>query len=404
MSCNSCGRQRCRDLACNKRAEKSCAVRHNVGWVPGSACTLFVELDGITRTVDMSQVFACEPVTHMRWNTDKCRLEYLNEEYVRSNGTSGFIETVDAKTIAACIKLKDLADVADTDPENCDLLVYKKDPNCGPGCAGIADMWQPYTIPDAGDCEIEQTEDGFYKVLIKTEDGCIRECKLPIVPNDNTIIAAVRDSLPDDPDFPWYYGLYNEDAIPLKLAEIAPEYFGKYTLEVEINYGIQVVRPSAGKNMNFRSLVIPYAEGETPDYLLNSYILQDDVTSELEDENGTGAVMRIPWGTKSMRNSITMIVPKGKEAFLRHEFRFRSFESFAASPDHYEHNPLDGQRVPDEIAGFVNQMEHNASRMNALHISIRPSRGKYMNKTNLTPARETLDAPVDIAPQLQVPA
>jgi hypothetical protein len=54
---------------------------------------------------------------------------------------------------------------------------------------------------------------------------------MPEGPEGSTTINYVRDSVPDDPDFPFYYGIYN-DRINLYLAQNAPQWFNKYDLEI----------------------------------------------------------------------------------------------------------------------------------------------------------------------------
>ena len=174
MSCNDCSDK----SSCGKK-RSSCEQRLTLDYVPGASCTIGATLDGITSILDLKPaIVSCETKTHLQWNTDKCRLEFLNETYVASNGTTGFIESVEAKTIASCIKLKDLADVADTDPDNCDLLVYKKDPDCGSGCTGVADMWQPYTPP-----KVEQLS---YVAGFNSE-GCLVKLNDPTDPDTDPL-------------------------------------------------------------------------------------------------------------------------------------------------------------------------------------------------------------------------
>jgi hypothetical protein len=252
-------------------------------------------------------------------------------------------------------------------------------------------MWRNYHIPDAGDCEIEPDEDGYYHVLVKDDCGCIKECRIPVVPDGSAIVNYVRDSVPDDPDFPWYYGCYN-DTINLYLAQNFSQWFGKYDLEVTINYGIQCVRPHVAKNVNFRSLLVPVVQGEEINVDRMSSILQDDCsTRDINNERV------IPWGTKSMRGSFTFIVPKGKEASLHHEFRLRTTDSGAG----YWINPTyDGKKVPDEIAGQIDAMPHNASRLNALQVIVKPARGVVSFNPVKDADRAQLDDPVDAHPNI----
>jgi len=250
-------------------------------------------------------------------------------------------------------------------------------------------MWRNYHIPDAGECEVEPDDDGYYHVLIKDDCGCIKECRLPVVPDGSAVINYIRDSVPDDPDFPWYYGCYN-DHINLNLAQNVPQWFGKYDLEITVNYGIQAVKSTASKCVNFRSLMVPVVAGTSINVAKMSSILQDDTVYSASNPE-------IPWSSKSMRGSICFIVPKGKEAYLHHEYRLRTVDSHAA---YYTNSTYDGKKVPDDIAGQIDTMPYNASRLNALQIIAKPARGI----SNLNPVVDTergqLDAPVDEYPNI----
>lgn len=288
--------------------------------------------------------------------------------------------------LGCLLKLDDISDVNAPSPEPCSMLVF--DPGCGGcPCDPEEDTWQPYKIPDAGDCLIEPDDDGYYHVLVKNDCGCIVECRLPVVAPESSVINYVRDSVPDDPDFPWYYGLYN-DKINLHLEENAPKYFGKYMLEVTVYYGIQVVRPTRSQNMNFRSLIVPAIEGE-------KNIDVEKMSSILQDDSTTSQNPAIPWGTKSMRGSLSFIVPKGKEAYLHHEFRLWSASSVGQVPVEYQDSQYDGQKVPDDVASQVDQMVWTASRLNQLEVVVKPVNGIQNTEPYTDPIRDQLDDPED---------
>lgn len=301
-------------------------------------------------------------------------------------------DIIDGCSLGEIINLDCLRDVEAYDAESCDLLVF--DPGCSPcgdGCKPKPAMWRNYHIPDADDCEIEVDDEGYYHVLIKDECGCIVECRLPVVPDDYTTIDYIRDSVPDDPDYPWYYGQYN-DTINLYLAQNVPKWFGKYPLEITIHYGVQACKSDACENVNFRSLVVPVVEGTSPNVAMMSSILQNWSMSHGRVDD-LSIVPHIPWGTCSLRGSFTFVVPKGKEASLHHEFRYRSTGSF---PTHMENSTYDGKRVPDSEIQEINRLRYNASRLNALQAIIRPVR----SEPNLNPVkdaeREQLDPAVDL--------
>lgn len=301
-------------------------------------------------------------------------------------------DIIGGEQLGALIKLEDLRDTDTVNADSCDLLVYSPGcDTCGDACKPKNAMWRNYHIPDAGDCEIPVDDDGYYHVLVKDDCGCIKECRLPVIADGSIAISYIRDSVPDDPDFPWYYGIYN-DTINLHLAENAPKYFGKYDLEITVNYSIQVLHPTAAPNTNFRSLLVPVAEDSEVDATMFSSILQDQSTTN-------NSAPYIPWGTVCLRGSLVFYVPKGKEAYLHHEFRLRTKDSIIPSGG-YATNPLDGQKVPDDIAGQIDKMTYTASRLNALQIVVKPARGFANTDPTVDPDRTQLDPPVDVYPNV----
>ena len=207
------------------------------------------------------------------------------------------------------------------------------------------------------------------------------------MPSGMTALNYQRDSVPDDPDFPWYYGCYN-DTINLHLQQNAPNYFGKYDLKVTVNYGVQALKSDRYTfNYNWRSIVSPGIAGEDRRTDMEGSILQNWAMAG----GLTTAGRDIPWGTSSLRGSFTFIVPKGKEAYLHHEYRIRTTDSF---PGYKTNATYDGVRVPDSQA-TLNSTLWPASRLNALQVLIEPTFGS----TDFDPARDEyrdhLDAPVD---------
>lgn len=377
-NCNKCGNDPCSCGGCNP-ARYSCGF--SIEADPFDPYVWLFNNCGKLERVTIPKV--PETCTSLVSNFSSSSLVY--------NGECGQ-DVITGRQVGQLINLDDLRDVEAPDADSCDLLVF--DPGCttcGEGCKPKPAMWRNYHIPDAGDCEVEPDENGFYHVLIKDDCGCIKECKLPVVPQGSSIINYVRDSVPDDPDFPWYYGNYN-DTINLYLAQNFSQWFGKYDLEVTISYGVQCVRPVAGKNVNWRSLIVPVVEGTEPNVEMMSSILQDDCTTR--DLNNQRV---IPWGTKSMRGTFTFIVPKGKEAYLHHEFRLRSVDSGA---NYWIDTTYDGKKVPDEIAGQINTMPHNASRLHALQVIVKPASGITSFDPVKDADRAQLDSPVDLYPNI----
>lgn len=296
-------------------------------------------------------------------------------------------QIVTGEQLGSLINMADIRDVDAENPDACDLLVFN--PGCGESdCSPDVMKWKKYHIPDAGNCLMEPDSDGYYKVLAKTDCGCIKECRLPVVPSGMVSINYVRDSVPDDPDFPWYYGQYN-DTINLHLAENAPAYFGKYALEVTVNYGIQAAKSTVTPGYNFRSLVVPVVDGA-------SYVNVEKEASILQTNASYSSSPEIPWGSQSLRGSFTFIVPKGKEAHLHHEYRIRTNASFP----NYATHALDGQKVPASEASQVDHMRWAASRLNALQVIVRPTNGVSNMSPVVDAERDRLDPAVDEYPTL----
>ena len=367
--CNSCN-------PCNKCGGGCCPAKYNCSFniemSPYDEYTWIVTTCGMPHKVKIPKF--PETCTSLSVNGTDATLVYKGECDT---------DIITGEQLGSIIRLNDLKDVDASMPDHCSMLVF--DPfcaECGDGCTSPADMWKPYSIPDAGDCVIPLDEDGYYKVLVKDDCGCIKECRLPAKPDDEDKIIYLRDSTPEDPDYPWYYGIYNEK-INLYLAKNVPKWFGKYDLEITVNYDVQVILSYKCKNTNYRSLVVPCVEGQRGDAAYDSSILQGQSTWEdkISPMRGT------PWGTVTQRSSITFVVPKGKEAYLHHEFRLRSAESFPK----YAENPLDGQKVPDEIASQYNVIPWTASRLHALQCIIKPTSGEVDKNPTRDEIRNQLD-------------
>ena len=367
--CNSCN-------PCNKCGGGCCPAKYNCSFniemSPYDEYTWIVTTCGMPHKVKIPKF--PETCTSLSVNGTDATLVYKGECDT---------DIITGEQLGSIIRLNDLKDVDASMPDHCSMLVF--DPfcaECGDGCASPADMWKPYSIPDAGDCVIPLDEDGYYKVLVKDDCGCIKECRLPAKPDDEDKIIYLRDSTPEDPDYPWYYGIYNE-TINLHLSKNVPKWFGKYDLEITVNYDVQVILSYKCKNTNYRSLVVPCVEGQRGDAAYDSSILQGQSTWE----DKISPMRCTPWGTVTQRSSITFVVPKGKEAYLHHEFRLRSAESFPK----YVENPLDGQKVPDEIASQYNAIPWTASRLHALQCIIKPTSGEVDKNPTRDEIRNQLD-------------
>lgn len=380
MTCDNCFNNSCGCDPCSHPAKYGCDF--DIQANPYDASIWNVTINGATKRVKIPKI--AETDTKLSTSYSAAALTYNAEKHV---------DTITGAQLGGLINVEDLRDTETANADSCDLLVYNPHcSECGDGCKPKNARWKNYHIPDAGNCELELDNEGYYHVLVKDDCGCIKECKLPVMADGSIQISYIRDSVPDDPDYPWYYGQYN-DTINLHLAENAPAFFGKYDLEITVNYGIQVVHSTASPNTNFRSLLVPVAEGSTVDPTMFSSTLQNQSTVN----TGTPS---IPWGTVCLRGSLVFYVPKGKEAYLHHEFRLITKESAAAGAPYYATNALDGQKVPDDVAAQVDRMLYTGSRLNALQIVVKPARGTSNTHPTTDPERSQLDPAVDVYPNI----
>lgn len=381
MTCDYCNKNCGACDKCQSPAKYGCDF--NIMANPYDASIWNVTINGATKRVKIPKIN--ETDTKLSTNYTSSALIYDAEKHQ---------DIITGAQLGSLIKMEDLRDTESSNADSCDLLVFNPHcTECGDGCKPKNAMWTNYHIPDAGDCEIPLDDDGYYHVLVKDDCGCIKECRLPAIPDGSVQISYVRDSVPDDPDFPWYYGIYN-DTINLHLADNAPAYFGKYDLEITVNYGIQILHPTVAPNTNFRSLLIPNVQDTEIDATMFSSVLQGQSTVSFNAPES-------PWGTVCLRGSLVFYVPKGKEASLHHEFRLRTKASSMGPPvGGYVTNPLDGQKVPDNIAGQIDQMTYTASRLNALQIVVKPARGTSNTHPVTDPDRSQLDPAVDVYPNV----
>ena len=237
--------------------------------------------------------------------------------------------------------LKDVYNYGEANP--CDILVF--DPDCDQDPANPKHgKWVNYHIPDAGDCVMEPDDNGYFKVLKKNDCGCIEECNL--FATSKTWEYALRDSWPDDPDWPFSYGSFSE-VIDLKLDQKIPM-FGKTDLEVTVQYAYGIQNHSndgtTGRR-NYKSIVIPTSSSSTP--------TMADTYSKAIVVQGCNL---IPWGSWEWQVSRTFIVPKGQKLFLHHEVECRDINT---------------NLMPSTDT-------QGSSRLHALHVFVRTTKGEQV--------------------------
>lgn len=289
------------------------------------------------------------PQTTDNWNNSGYLL-YKNE-----CGEEYKIWVCDFLSLASIRCLKDVYDYEDFDPNNpdnpdsvhpCDLFVF--DPDCDQDPDNPRHgKWVPYKIPDAGDCVIQPDAEGYSKVLVKDECGCIRECKLFV--QQNTYHYQLRDSWPDDPDHPFDPGSFTE-VIDLELDSRIPMW-GVTDLEVTVQYSYGIQNHSnngalLANQRNYKSIVVPIKNaGETPSMA--------DVYEKAVVAQGCNL---IPWGSWEWQVSRSFIVPKGEKLYLHHQVECRN---------------VNGQLMPHTAAERL----IGSSRLHALHVFVRATKG-----------------------------
>lgn len=170
MSCSSC--MPINPCGCKKK-KQSCDDCPVVDWVPNTACTIGVTVNGCTDTLELRPgIQNCETKTVWGQNPKTGCLEYQNELYVATDGQEGYIMSVCPIDIAKFINLEDLANVEDEQPENCSLLVYKAENDCGPGCTGITDSWVHWYAS-------EHLTNGLHWVAGFNSNGCLEALDVP---------------------------------------------------------------------------------------------------------------------------------------------------------------------------------------------------------------------------------
>ena len=386
--CNNCNHNPCE---CGRCAPAKYGCDFDIQANPFDPSIWNVTINGATTRVKIPKLN--ETDTKLSTSYSAASLNYNAERHT---------DIITGAQLGSLINLKDLRDVDAENADNCSILTFHPFcSDCGDGCTPKDARWTAYAIPNAGTNTASVDSNGYYKVLTKTDCGCIRESRLPVVPSGMITLDYVRDSVPDDPDFPWYYGCYN-DTINLHLADNAPKYFNKYALKVTVNYGVQAIKSDKYSfNYNWRSLVVPVVVGEAIRADRASSILQNWAAAGSFTQTGS----HFPWGTSSLRGSFTFIVPKGKEAYLRHEYRVRVAPSDMQYgvpagqvwPNYLFNSNYDGKKVPDAETE-LNSSLWPASRLNALQVIIEPTVGTSDYTPTADPVRNQLDAPKDILP------
>ena len=165
--CGPCG-------GCGSSVQAECGDRClDINYDPANNCVVYFTKDGCSAPFDGTKMVQCaETDTRLELDRDGCDIRFYSERYYTA-GTSP--QAINIHDLGGCIALGDLANVAETanHPDHCSFLVYKKSADCGDGCEGKDDAWQPWS-------PLKNKADGLHYVMGLNDDGC------PITLNDPT--------------------------------------------------------------------------------------------------------------------------------------------------------------------------------------------------------------------------
>lgn len=272
MSCSSCMH---RENPCGCKKKKSCDDCPVVDWVPNTACTIGVTMNGCTDTLELRPgIQNCETKTVFGQNPKTGCIEYQNELYVATDGQEGYIMSVCPVDIAKFINLEDLANVEDEQPENCSLLVYKAESDCGPGCTGVADTWIHWYAS-------EHLTNGLHWVAGFNENGCLGALDVPTDVNE------------------YWWAMYrpNDTGTGLEFGYIQPEEVDELPMDDEGN--IIVIsqkadgQPVVGKIVQPKDLAYAFTTRRANPQNLNEYFVPNS-TTEVD-------ILCVPDGNSSWR-------------------------------------------------------------------------------------------------------
>lgn len=340
--------------SCNTNCGKTGCAKSGFEW-GFDGCLLKARLNGAPiKSLNLCKWLYCNQTdTQMRLvpNGVDSYIEYLSERDINAceGGVEGETDKVYICDMLGLGKLSCLGDVAIDNPQPCDIMVYH--PFCGSNDCEDCNIdkknkWVNYHIPDAGDCELQPDASGHYKVLTKDACGCIKECKLKNT--DDVFQYSLRDSVPNDPDWPFTYGQYTED-IDLMLEQKVPELFGKTDLKVTIEYSFGIQHCNRGQNLNFKSVASPVIEGMPVDHYRNAWITQMNNL--------------FPWGSWEAQTSRTVLVPKGKKLRLNHQVSLKKVGTVTYN------SPFNGQKYDGN-----GEAKDDSSRLHALVITVEACR------------------------------
>lgn len=344
---NSCGGtcDVCREKPCQNCCKNPCIRWGFDGCFLRGRCADGTELDPLNLCNWLKSHESCTTFRLVTKTTmNDSYMEFLNE-----CDESHKIYVCDFLSLASITCLGDV-ETTKEGAKSCDIMVF--DPCCGSPCDKYPKgKWTNYHIPDAGDCVLEPDAEGYYHVLVKNDCGCIKECKIFV--QSKVWEWSLRDSWPDDPDWPWSVGARegeNSEVIDLLLDKNC-DMFGKADLEVtfQYSYGIQSIGTDGIQQYNFKSIVTP----------MNVATHTPGVTDILSKAIVVQGGNLLPFGSWEWQVSRTVIVPRGKKLYLNHIIEMRDINT----------------NMMHTWYGEMNTPTHDCSRLHALHVFVRAVNG-----------------------------
>ena len=86
------------------------------------------------------------PVVKFAETDTSVRLDEVERTFIFN--AEKHIDTIYAKSFGAILHLTDIADVSGNGLKDFSMLVYKKDSDCGEGCVGVNNSWNPWNALD----------------------------------------------------------------------------------------------------------------------------------------------------------------------------------------------------------------------------------------------------------------
>lgn len=273
--------------------------------------------------------------------------------YMQFTNECGEVEKIYVCDFLSLGDLECIGNVWSDPAKPCDIMMFQPGCDMDP-CDPRYGKWSHYHIPRVEEtrCELQPDDEGYIHILSLDDCGCLQECKVFVV--QRCWEYSLRDSWPDDPDWPFTIGSRqgdNTEIIDLELKKRIPM-FGKTDLKVtfQYGYGVQNTNPASvtRADYNFKSVVYPVSTAKHVPSAVDMY--ERAITVQLTNE--------LPWGSHEVQVARTVIVPKGQELFLIHEIVQRDIHT---------------NIIP--FGGTSDNPPADSSRLHQLHIFVEPTQG-----------------------------